>query len=90
MPQPLETHPDVEVISLSSEEEVKPAVKAKAKYRRNIGRINRRLSKAPLMHKYHTIDEYFQKRKIERMYNCSVVCATRGRLIRGVHGLLNT
>lgn len=28
------------------------------------------------MHKYHTIDEYFQKRKIERMYNCSVVYAT--------------
>lgn len=71
VPQLLEAAPDIDVISLSSEEEVKPAIKAKAKSRRKIGRINGKLSKAPLVYKYHTIDEYFQKRKIERKYICN-------------------
>lgn len=61
-------NPPIETICLSSDEETKPSPqkKVKRKPRTSFVRVNRKHLKAPLLHKYHKISEYFPATKVER------------------------
>lgn len=61
---------NIEVIEVSSDDEEISIVETTAKPGRKIGRNNTKWSKTPLQFKNHKIDEFFQKRKIDRKYNC--------------------